>query len=205
MCDIDYSITIEATEEPDLQIGKFRLWINGYQFPDLNDYWDGNWVNVTAVYDASKSFARADGPILHLSELASWLAKIKKIYADLNGDAEMKCMEPNLCLALHMKKTGTMEFDVKLTPDHLSEMHQYFDDLDQTFLPPVIESIERILAKMYKRTADGETAGIEDELIDEKSAMKRKIKKINLSEKGIIDRFIEEERSEDDLDGVNGK
>jgi len=117
----------------------------------------------------------------------------------------MKCMEPNLCLALHMKKTGTMEFDVKLTPDHLSEMHQYFDELDQTFLPPMIESIERILSKMYKRTVDGETAGILDELIDGKSAMKRKIMKINLSEKGLIDKFVEEERSEDDLEGVNGK
>ena len=66
---------------PHLQIGGFSLWIEGYQFPDMNDHWDGNWVIVTAVYSTTESFARTGGAILHLSELNGWLAQIKKLHS----------------------------------------------------------------------------------------------------------------------------
>ena len=33
--------------EPALRIAGFQLWVHGYQFPDSNDYWDGNWLRVT--------------------------------------------------------------------------------------------------------------------------------------------------------------
>jgi hypothetical protein len=30
--------------EPDLKLDGFSLWVFGRQFPDANDYWDGNWL-----------------------------------------------------------------------------------------------------------------------------------------------------------------
>ncbi|MFC4159857.1 hypothetical protein [Chitinimonas lacunae] len=39
---------LEALGEPDLLIAGLRVWIHGSQFPNAVDYWDGNWLRVTA-------------------------------------------------------------------------------------------------------------------------------------------------------------
>jgi hypothetical protein len=39
---------IENLGEPDLRVAGLRVWIHGRQFPDSQDYWDGNWLNATA-------------------------------------------------------------------------------------------------------------------------------------------------------------
>jgi hypothetical protein len=46
--------------EPDLKFAGFSLWVLGRQFPDHNDYGDGNWLNVwvdivTPLYLFSRS------------------------------------------------------------------------------------------------------------------------------------------------------
>jgi len=33
---------------PDLKLEGLQIWIHGRQFPDAADYWDGNWLRVTA-------------------------------------------------------------------------------------------------------------------------------------------------------------
>ena len=32
----------------DLKLEGLQIWVHGRQFPDLHDYWDGNWLRVTA-------------------------------------------------------------------------------------------------------------------------------------------------------------
>jgi len=59
---------------PDLQVGGLQLWIHARQFPDSEDYWDGNWLMVTVRCCASGAEVWVKGPILHLSELHHWMA-----------------------------------------------------------------------------------------------------------------------------------
>jgi hypothetical protein len=33
---------------PNLELEGLQIWVHGRQFPDSNDYWDGNWLRVTA-------------------------------------------------------------------------------------------------------------------------------------------------------------
>jgi hypothetical protein len=37
----------EPLGAPDLQIAGLRLWVHDRQFPMADDYWDGNWLQVT--------------------------------------------------------------------------------------------------------------------------------------------------------------
>ncbi|HEY4193480.1 MAG TPA: hypothetical protein VGM46_12610, partial [Mesorhizobium sp.] len=61
-----------AVDDPDIKFDIFRLWVIGRQFPNSDDYWDGNWLNVRAEVRANGAIIEVIGAILHLSELASF-------------------------------------------------------------------------------------------------------------------------------------
>jgi hypothetical protein len=42
----------EILGEPDIKISGLEIWIHGNQFPDENDYWDGNWMDITATRES---------------------------------------------------------------------------------------------------------------------------------------------------------
>jgi hypothetical protein len=137
---------MEELGEPDLELAGFKLCILGRQFPDSEDYWDGNWLVVNAVCGSLSSQVRAAGSFLHLSELETWLEQLRSAYARAEGIAELRCMEPNLSIRLELGKLGSGTVRVCLTPDHLKETHEVEFDIDQSYLPPVIRQLERILA-----------------------------------------------------------
>lgn len=131
--------------DPDFCIGGFELWISGRQFPESNDYWDGNWLDVLARCTADSSVVQASGSILHLSELKKLITECKQIYDTLSGDAKLECMEPNIGLKIEMGNAGHCELTVSITPDHLYQKHSFIFDLDQSYLPSLIKNLELIL------------------------------------------------------------
>ena len=140
---MDFSMT--GLKDPNLCIGGFELWIYGRQFPESDDYWDSNWLNVIALCTATGSIVQAEGSILHLTELDSLKVECKQIYDTLSGEAKLECMEPNISLKLKMESIGHCELTVSITPDNLYQEHSFIFDLDQSYLPPFITSLEQIL------------------------------------------------------------
>ena len=131
---------------PDLCIGGFELWIYGRQFPHADDYLDGNWLYVKARCTADYSVVEVGGPIIHLSELQGFMVECKQIYDTLEGEAHLRTMEPNVYLKMTMKSRGRCELFVSITPNHPYQEHSFiFDDLDQSYLPPLIKNLEQIL------------------------------------------------------------
>lgn len=131
--------------EPNLCIGSFELWVHGRQFPEADDYWDGNWLEITARCTGSSAVVQVSGSILHLSELHKLMVECTQAYASLSGEAHLGCMEPNLDLKIAMGSAGHCELLVSITPDHLHQKHSFIFDIDQSYLPPFIQSLELIL------------------------------------------------------------
>jgi hypothetical protein len=48
---------------PDLKLEGLQIWVHGRQFPDLHDYWDGNWLRVTAHCGGSGASVFTTGSI----------------------------------------------------------------------------------------------------------------------------------------------
>jgi hypothetical protein len=134
-------------DEPDLQIEDLGLIVHGRQFPEATDYWDGNWLNVTAEIDAPASRVVASGPIVHLGDLDHFLNDLIRLYASLGGTAELPCIEPNLRVKLNAKPRGHIAMSLSITPDHLSERHEYSREFDQSYLPAIIEQLRDILRR----------------------------------------------------------
>jgi hypothetical protein len=133
--------------EPDLTIAGLRLWVHRREFPEATDYWDGNWVVVTAVCRALDTMIRVSGPILHLGELAAFLGDCEQLHSTLDGKAELDCTEPNLRVVLQVERRSHVAVTVDITPDHLAQEHRIRFDLDRTHLPSILTSCRELLVR----------------------------------------------------------
>jgi hypothetical protein len=130
---------------PDLVVGDLRVWICSRQFPDAQDYWDGNWLDIRASVDTGQASVLASGTFLHLGEIKQFHQQVEELESRLTGTAALKPMEPNLQVELVGNGRGQIDVTVCLTHDHLSEAHEFRDGVDQTHLADVIAGCRAIL------------------------------------------------------------
>ena len=137
----------QMTTEPNLVISDLSIWVHGRERPEDRDYWDGNWLLVTAYYDTDGASVKVHGPVIHLSELADLMFGCEQIYETLKGAASLECMEPELHVNLTADKLGRIDVSVSITPDHLTQYHKFDSQIDQSYLPAIIASLRNILQK----------------------------------------------------------
>jgi hypothetical protein len=133
--------------EPSIEIVGLQIWIHGKQFADSEDYWDGNWLNVTAHCGAENAEVWVSGSILHLSELKSWLEDLESVNANLSGEASLDCMEPELNVEMKIQPLGHILMKVEITPDNLTQFHSFEFETDQSYLPVLIKNLKKVLEK----------------------------------------------------------
>lgn len=138
---------LEKLGKPDLQLSGLQIWIHGRQFPDSVDYWDGNWINVTAHCGANGASVWVNGNIIHLSEIRHLMTGIETMYKELKGKAELPCIEPDLSFALESKGLGQIKMVAHITPDNLSQSHEFIFEIDQSYLLKLIADCKSILGK----------------------------------------------------------
>jgi hypothetical protein len=138
-------------EEPDLKLAGLSLWVFGRQFPDANDYWDGNWINIRARVEASGAFVEALGALVHISELESFVKELEVLDATLAGEASLQCMEPNLGVTIRSESLGHMTATISITPDHMRQSHSFIFELDQSYLKSVLTGCKSILSRFPPR------------------------------------------------------
>ncbi|MDA8585203.1 hypothetical protein N9L47_02930 [Rhodobacteraceae bacterium] len=79
-----------------------KVRIQGYQYPDNNSYWDGNWLISDIELNLSGVFEPLTAPIviavmrpcLRADELPAFLGEIKALVAKTVCSAELKTLEP---------------------------------------------------------------------------------------------------------------
>jgi hypothetical protein len=111
----------------------------------MDEYWDSNWLNVTARMEANGARVEATGPFLRNTEILSFLQELRTLHQTLKGSAELQTLEPELDLRFQGDGIGGIGVLIKLTPDHLNQTHTFEFGIDQTYLNSVIASCEAIL------------------------------------------------------------
>lgn len=66
---------------------------------------------------------------------------------NLTRDATLAGYEPDLKVALRIDHLGHLEAEVEITPDHLTQFHQFRPNLDQSYLTGLIASCGSILER----------------------------------------------------------
>jgi hypothetical protein len=137
----------ESLGIPSLQLDALRIWVHGRQFPDSLDFWDGNWLNITANCASAGSSVWISGPRIHLSELETLYNEATRLYDTLTGEAALKCLEPELNVLLKAKSLGHIAVTVQITPDHLNQSHRFLFEVDQTYLPAFLGQLKTTLVE----------------------------------------------------------
>ncbi|HWL39963.1 MAG TPA: hypothetical protein VNO75_06975 [Gemmatimonadaceae bacterium] len=151
--------TPEELGAPDLKVAGFQLWVHGRQFPDSPDYYDGNWLRVTAHAGAAGASVWAAGAFLMVTDLIQWAHECDALVKGEVPAAELDPMEPELKVRIwKVDRLGHFTMRVQLTPDHLTQAHSFEFEIDQTYLPGIAAQC-RTIADAYpvrgQATKDG--------------------------------------------------
>lgn len=135
------------------EIAGFKLTVMGRQFPDAQDYWDGNWLNVRCECRASGARVEAQGPLVHLSEMAELLNGLEALSEGNYKKVNVDFIEPELGLKFEIGSRGDLKFEVRLTPNALEQSHRFDFAIDLSYLPSAIGQCKAILDAYPRRDA----------------------------------------------------
>lgn len=132
--------------EPDLKVAGFQLWVHGRQFPESEDYYDGSWLRVTAHCGASGASVWAQGAILMVTDIAGFGNQSAAMLGGDRKSAALDPFEPELKVSLETADPlGHVRAQVEITPDHLMQTHRFEFEVDQSYLPGIIEQCSAIV------------------------------------------------------------
>ena len=150
---------LEALGEPAIRVAGLRIWVHGRAHPEAIDYWDGNWLTITAHCAEAGGSVRVHGAILDLISFHGWAKELTQLYETLKGEAVLSSHEPNLEARIQSTdRSGHLTLSVNITPDHMTQSHSFEFELDQTYLPALAEQCRAILHALPIR--DGARRGV---------------------------------------------
>lgn len=133
-------------------MGAFQLWVHVRQFPEAQDRWDGNWLNVTAHCGQVGASVWATGAILDTIGLRRFRDELEWLHQTLSGEAALESHEPNVVVRVAAADgAGHLRVRVEVTPDHLAQGHWFEFEIDQSYLPAAVAQLESVLAAFRVR------------------------------------------------------
>jgi hypothetical protein len=131
-------ITPERLGPPELKIAGFQLWVHSYELDD--------WLQVSAHCGAKGAEVWAAGSLLMLGDIAVLKDGCKHLLDGSIREAIVSPLEPEISLTLRREDDlGHILLKVRITPDHMTQSHEFAFDIDQSHLPTVIKSCESII------------------------------------------------------------
>ena len=90
------------------------------------------------------------------TDLDRFREQCETLYKSLQGEAALDPLEPDLRVTLrYFDKAGHLEGTVQITPDQLSQRHEFDFGLDQSYLPSIVAACGGILQRFPIREVEG--------------------------------------------------
>jgi len=154
----DPDVKVDDLGEPNLRIEGFRLWVHGRESSESDDYWDGNWLRVTANCVESGASVWTQGSLLRTTDVSGFGDECAAMYRGDGETARLDPLEPEINVVLEATDSaGHIVARVEITPDHLSQQHRFDFTIDQSYLPEIITQCSGIVrAYPIRGHEDGE-------------------------------------------------
>jgi hypothetical protein len=135
------------------QLGGLTVWIEGYEFPDAADYWDANWVMTRVQCTGQHTVVKLRDPCLRLPVLASWADACRRLLNGESDTAALAPMEPYLDITIDREaEPKGLVTTVKITPDNVTEFHEFRFPIEPSHVEKLIESISVVLSRLPLRS-----------------------------------------------------
>jgi len=145
-------VSPEDLGAPDLKLAGLQLWVHGRQFPDATDYYDGNWLIVTAHCGSSGASVWTSGAILLVQDLVGWAQQCEALRQGERSEAELAPMEAELKVVVQRSDgLGHFVMNVNITPNNMTQNHTFKFEIDQTYLPEITRQCRAIEARFPVR------------------------------------------------------
>ena len=146
----------ERLGPPSVRLKAFQLWVHGREFPEAQDQWDGNWLNVTVHCGQSGASVWATGSILDSNGLVRFRDELERLHQTRSGEAVLESHEPNVRVRVASSDdAGHVQVRAEITPDHLAQGHWFEFEIDQSDLPGTVAQLESVLAAFPVRGIKG--------------------------------------------------
>jgi hypothetical protein len=137
----------EDLGEPALEAAGFQLWVHGRQFPESTDYWDGNWLRVTALCRAPGANVWVSGALLAVPDLLRWADETEKLLRGSATESHLEPHEPNLSAVIRrVESRAPFGMRVSITPSVGEQEHTFELPLDPGQVESIARSCRRIIA-----------------------------------------------------------
>jgi hypothetical protein len=141
-----------AVPAPTIELGAFQVFVHRREFPDAQDRWDGNWLQVTAQCAQAGALVAAGGPILDAADLQRFRDELVALHTSGSGQAELHGAEPHIRLRVAAPAgVGDMRVRVELTPEPQSQGHWFEYRLDPSYLAESIRQLDAVLEQFPVR------------------------------------------------------
>ena len=146
----------EQLGPPSVRLKAFQFWVHGRQFPEAQDRWDGNWLNVTVHCGEAGASVWATGAILDTISLLRFRDELERLHRTLSGEAALESHELNVVVRVAVADdAGHLRVRVEITPDHLAQGHWFEFEIDQSDLPAAVAQLESVLVAFPVRGISG--------------------------------------------------
>ncbi len=143
-----------------MEVAGFQLWVHGRQFPEADDYYDGNWLRVTAHCSASGASVWVQGAIVMVTDIAGFGDQCNAMLRGTSHLAVLDPVEAELRVSLEAADClGHIRAQVEITPDHLAQSHRMEFAVDQSYLPGIIKQCTAIVQE-YPIRAEQNRKGV---------------------------------------------
>jgi hypothetical protein len=143
-----------ACAEADLALGPFAVWVHDRQYPEAQDEWDGNWLDVTARCAVAGAIVSVRNDVLDTVSSFMFLRELESLNATASGEATLASLEPEVRLTIAAcDRAGHLKCRVEITPVFHSQGHWFEFESDLSYLPPVISQCKSILERFPVRNA----------------------------------------------------
>lgn len=146
---------LESLGEPTIQMGPLSVWVHGYQYPEANDGWDANWLTVTARCVGQGASVIVSGAILDTVSFHRLQQQLTLLQERLEGTARLESAEPELAMTFKATgRTGHIDVEIDITPDHLHQAHRFSESIDQSYVPAMLRACRLVLQQFPIRNPD---------------------------------------------------
>ena len=85
-------------------------------------------------------------PLLMTTDIEHLRSGCERLYHTMQDEALLEPLEPYLRVAIRpVDRLGHLAVHVKITPDNLTQRHEFEFEIDQSHLPTIVEQCQAIL------------------------------------------------------------
>ena len=135
-----------------IELGDFQLTVHRRQFPDEQDRFDGNWLEVTAQCAQAGAIVAAGGPIVDAADLERFRDELVALQRTPSGQAALHGAEPHVRVRVSSEAgLGDLRVRVELTPEPESQGHWFEFAIDPSYLAAAIRQLGAVLDRFPVR------------------------------------------------------